>query len=151
MVPHDTDTAGGILNPTQAKPENEPAHGVPIRLIILGAAVYISTGFIIALFFKSARDFLFDYRLGVALVVGAALIALVIAQLRGSLKQSLPATRAQIFMFGVLPALLLAVGSVIELPGFLQIIAIQGIFLVIVCILPAIMWYLFVVTRKFSL
>jgi hypothetical protein len=84
------------------------------------------------------------------LIIAVALGILLFANLIGRLKQSQPATEAQIFIFGVLPTVLSAIGSVIELPKELQILTIQGVFLILVCILPAIMWYLFVVTRKAS-
>jgi hypothetical protein len=67
------------------------------------------------------------------------------------LNESKPTTRAGFFIFVILPLLVLVVSSAAVLPPGLQIPALGVVFLTVVCLLPAAMWYLFLATRKASL
>jgi hypothetical protein len=51
----------------------------------------------------------------------------------------------------VIPLLLALIGSVTVLPQRYQLIALRSVILVTVCLLPAVMWFLFIATRKASL
>lgn len=57
---------------------------------------------------------------------------------------------ALVMMIGV-PVLLVLVGAIALLPQKYQLVALRGTFLLVVCVLPAILWYLFIATRKASL
>jgi hypothetical protein len=66
--------------------------------------------------------------------------------------KSLPSeVRAALFVLIVLPTVLGVVGSVAALPQRYQVMALRAAFLLCVCLLPALMWYLFLETRKASL
>lgn len=67
------------------------------------------------------------------------------------LHQSTAQRRIGLIIFGVLPAVLLSVGAVVLLPPQLQAAALRVIFLVVVCSLPAVLYYLFMATKKYSL
>ena len=101
------------------------------------------------------RNFIYDWRLpfGLAAVAGALifLIILVMPSGRRWLQESKPTTRAGLFSFLVLPSLIAIVVGVATLPKDYQATAVRAVFLVVVCLLPATMWYLFLVTRKASL
>jgi len=51
----------------------------------------------------------------------------------------------------VIPLLLALIGSVTVLPQRYQLIALRSVILVTVCLLPAVMWFLFIAARKASL
>lgn len=58
-------------------------------------------------------------------------------------------TRAALLV--IVPLLLAMVGSVIVLSQAYQLIVLRVVFLIVVCLLPATMWYLYIATRKASL
>ncbi|MCT2585367.1 hypothetical protein [Actinophytocola gossypii] len=59
--------------------------------------------------------------------------------------------RAALVMFVAAPALISLVGGVAVLPEHLQLVAIRAALLLVVCLLPSILWYLFISTRRVSL
>jgi hypothetical protein len=112
----------------------------------------VATVIFIVLVNDESRTFVFRnwlwFGLGAGLVAFAILMVVLIPAGRLWLKNSLPTTRAGLFIFIILPATLTIVGSVILLPQAYQVMALRAGFLVAVCLLPALMWYLFLVTRK---
>jgi hypothetical protein len=89
-----------------------------------------------------------------ALLIGVAfIVALVFALPAGRtwLNKSSASTRAAVLSFGVLPILLFVICLVILWPRQVQLTALRVVFLVLVCILPASMWPLFLAARKASL
>ncbi|HWM94593.1 MAG TPA: hypothetical protein VN493_27815 [Thermoanaerobaculia bacterium] len=87
--------------------------------------------------------------LGLIFVLIIAISAVIAAQrwLAGSTAQR----RIGFVIFGVIPTVLLSVGTVILLPEHHQVAGLRVIFLAVVCSLPAIMYYLFMSTKKYSL
>lgn len=59
--------------------------------------------------------------------------------------------RAALVMFVAVPALIFLVGGVAILPEHLQLVGIRAVLLLVVCMLPATLWYLFIATRRASL
>lgn len=59
--------------------------------------------------------------------------------------------RAALVMFVAAPALIFLLGGVAVLPEHLQLVALRAALLLVVCLLPAILWYLFITTRRASL
>jgi hypothetical protein len=100
------------------------------------------------------RDFIFEWRgVFVPLLMVAAILALIALLMPSGqqwLKKSKPTTRAALFIFGLL-LLVVVVGSVAVLGKFFQFTVLRAVFLIVVCLLPAAMWYLFLVARKASL
>jgi hypothetical protein len=59
---------------------------------------------------------------------------------------------AGVAIFVVIPLLLFAIGALISLPGpRVRLLAFRSFLVLTLCLLPATMWYLFIVTRKASL
>ena len=54
-------------------------------------------------------------------------------------------------IFVILPLLLLAIGTSVLLPRAYQITVVRSVFLVAVCLFPALLYYLFIAARKISL
>ena len=118
--------------------------------IVMGSFFYYIVGIIFIAFYAPA--FIFKFWWAIPIPFAAILVYYGIVFVRGSLRESLPTTRAAAFMFLVLPSLLVALGGVILLSHTSnQVIALRGGFLIVVCFLPALMWYLFISTRKASL
>lgn len=59
--------------------------------------------------------------------------------------------RAALVMFVAAPALIFLLGGVAVLPERLHLVALRAALLLVVCLLPAILWYLFITTRRASL
>ena len=133
--------------PAQGAKEDK-GHGAET---FFGAMVWVIVGGIFALVNDTSRNFIFRWWWAFALVAGAALIAILMPIGQRWLSRSTATTRAAIFIFVILPALLILVGSVAVLPQSYQLTALRVAFLVVVCLLPGMMWYLFLVTRKASL
>jgi hypothetical protein len=105
----------------------------------------------LALSNETSRDFIFRWWWAFGLVGLVALAVVTLPAGRRWLSGTGPTTRAALLIFVVLPLLLGAVGSVAVLPWAYQITALRAVFFLVVCLLPAIMWFLFLATRKASL
>ena len=66
-------------------------------------------------------------------------------------KRTGPEGRTALIVFLFLPTILIAIGATAVLNPASQIVALRCVFLVIVCLLPALIYYLFIATRKTSL
>jgi hypothetical protein len=97
------------------------------------------------------KDFLGRRGWLVALVVMVLMSVFAIPAARHWLARSTPQSRIGLVIFGVVPTILLVVGTVLLLPPVYQTAALRMIFLVVVCSLPAILYYLFMATKKYSL
>jgi hypothetical protein len=58
---------------------------------------------------------------------------------------------AALVMFVAAPAMIFLLGGVAVLPERLHLVALRASLLLVVCLLPAILWYLFITTRRASL
>jgi hypothetical protein len=118
---------------------------------IWGLLICTGIGAFIALNNRTSRIFIFHWWWAILLptVVVGALLA--ISPGRKWLQRQKPSFRAGLFIFGVIPLLLALIGSVTVLPPRYQVIALRSVILVTVCLLPAVMWFLFIATRKASL
>src|SRR6266545_8236545 len=103
----------------------------------------------------TSRDFIFRwwwyFAIGGLIAVIVAVIVVTLPAGRNWLKNAGATARAAIFSFVVLPFLLGAVVSVAVLPQAYQLTALRAVFFLVVCLLPAIMWFLFLATRNASL
>lgn len=114
-----------------------------LPLVTVGAGVAIAIGLLWTL--KDTRGFLMDW-LWVLVILGAAAFLLV----KHRLAIGNQSRAALVMLFGV-PALLALVGGIAMLPQKFQLVGLRVAFLLVVCALPAILWYLFIATRKASL
>jgi hypothetical protein len=108
-------------------------------------------GAFIALSNHTSRLFIFRWWWAILLPAVVVGTLLAISPSRKLLQRQKPSFRAGLFIFGVIPLLLALIGSVTVLPHRYQIIALRSVILVTVCLLPAVMWFLFIATRKASL
>lgn len=121
---------------------------------IIGIWVLLSwtgIGAFIALSNQTSRVFIFRWWWAILLPTVVVGTVLAIPPLRKRLQRQKPSFRAGLFIFGVIPLLLALIGSVTVLPQRYQLIALRSVILVTVCLLPAVMWFLFIAARKASL
>jgi hypothetical protein len=111
---------------------------------------WLVLGVVVAWNTTTGRDFLVRFRLWVLIAAGLIVIALLIPSVRKNVKAATPRSREALLTFVVAPLLLSFVGTVVFMPDRYQVPVLRSIFLVIVCLLPASMWYLFIATRKTS-
>lgn len=108
-------------------------------------------GAFIALSNQTSRIFIFRWWWAILLPTAIVGTVLAIPRSRKSLQGKKPIFRAGLFIFGVIPLLLALIGSVTVLPQRYQLIALRSVVFVTVCLLPAVMWFLFIAARKASL
>jgi hypothetical protein len=108
-------------------------------------------GAFIALSNHTSRIFIFRWWWAILLSTAAVGTVLAIPPIRKRLEHQKASFRAGLFIFGVIPLLLALIGSVTVLPQRYQLIALRSVILVTVCLLPAVMWFLFIAARKASL
>jgi hypothetical protein len=115
------------------------------HVILLGLGVWLVVGLIFLWHSDKAQAFLIRNAWPLAIAVGLAAAAGVVMWYRKA------PSRAALFTFTAIPLLTLLVMLLLVLPEIYQISVLRGVFLLIVCLLPATMYYLFIASRKKSL
>ena len=108
-------------------------------------------GAVIALSNQASRIFIFHWWWTILLPTAVVGTVLAIPPIRKRLQHKKASFRAGLFIFGVIPLLLALIGSVTVLPQRYQLIALRSVVFVTVCLLPTVMWFLFIAARKASL
>jgi hypothetical protein len=124
--------------------EDSSISGIWVLLFWTGIGAFI------ALSNQTSRIFIFRWWWAILLPTAVIGTVLAIPPSRKGLQKK-PILRAGLFIFGVIPLLLALIGSVTVLPPRYQLIALRSVILVTVCLLPAVMWFLFIAARKASL
>lgn len=119
-----------------------------IGLVVL---FYMAVGIGLAAISSKARAFMLGH--WVWLLMAAASIVAVSAALatRRWFKRTTAQRRIGMIIFAVIPLLTAAVGAVLWLPEGHRAAPLTIIFLLCVCLLPAVMYYLFIATKKYSI
>lgn len=76
---------------------------------------------------------------------------LVMPSLKSGLRAKTPNFKAALIIFVGIPLVVVLLAAIVVYPPRYQVAALRAVFLLIVCLLPAAMWYLFIGTRKASL
>lgn len=135
------DTSGSSPNGD----DDSSISGIWVLLFWTGIVTFI------ALSNHTSRIFIFHWWWVILLPTVVVGTVLAIPPSRRRLQDQKPSFRAGLFIFGVIPLLLALIGSVTVLPQRYQLIALRSVILVTVCLLPAVMWFLFIAARKASL
>src|SRR6266496_1333499 len=100
-----------------------------------------------------AREFLYHWWWAIgATIILPPLLVLLVPRIRDWFaKKASEVARTGVVVFGVLPLLLVAIGTIVLLPRPYQITVVRSVFLVAVCLFPALLYYLFIAARKISL
>jgi hypothetical protein len=119
--------------------------------LALGLLFWLGVGIAVALNDDGARPVVLAWWWLGALATLAVVVVLLVPSVQRRLARLTPARRAGLFIFVVMPLVVLAVTSVAALPAAWQTVALRTVFVVVVCLLPAAMWYLFIANQKASL
>ena len=119
--------------------------------LVFGLLFWVGIGIVVALNNDTARPVVQRWWWLGALATLAVVVALLVPAVQRQLAGLTPAKRAGLFIFVVMPLVVLAVASVAALPPSWQTITLRTVFVVVVCLLPAAMWYLFIANQKASL
>ena len=120
--------------------------------IAVGCAFWIVVIAVIAWITPTGQAFLRTWWWALALALAGFLVMIgVYPRSRRWLDESTPTRRVAIVVFGLIPILLFLVTAVVALPAKYQVTALRSVFLLLVGLFPAIMYYLFIAMRKYSL
>jgi hypothetical protein len=144
------------LAPFQPEPGRFPDHGdmdLSLHHLARLVSILIYAGAILWVIwrFPTGKEFLTKQWWLLAPALLAILTPFAFPSTRRWLIQATAQRRIGIVIFGVLPVVLLSVGAVVLLPPPVQAAALRVIFLGVVCSLPAVLYYLFMATKKYSL
>lgn len=145
-----TNTGEAEKPPVPKSPSQAPGADGPASTF-LGLMIWAIAGGLIAWNTDAGQAFLRRYWWAFAGVVAVIAVGLSVPVIAQKLKILSFEARTGLIVFLVLPCLLVLVTGIVLLPEQFQVIAMRGVFLTIVVLLPATMYYLFIVTRKDSL
>lgn len=130
---------------TGAKPE-EPRWYIKIfvALFYIGIAIAIA-------WFSGLKQFLKDHWVAAGIASVAILISITLQTTHRWFSRITAQRRIGVIIFGLIPVIALFVIGVFVIRPIYQAALLRTIFLVIVCSLPALMYYLFIATKKYSL
>jgi hypothetical protein len=117
---------------------------------IIAALIYIAIVLAIA-WFSGAKQFLQNHWIGVLISIGAILAMVSVPTTHRWFSQTTAQRRIGVIIFSLIPVIGLFMVGVFVIKPIYQAALLRTIFLVIVCSLPALMYYLFIATKKYSL
>lgn len=136
--------------PADGRPRTDS--GVNHWAAVLGMLVYVGIGAAIAWNTDAGNRFLRGYWWTVATGAVVFVLALQVKRIRATFAKATAQKRVALIIFGVVPLMLTGMFALFLLRTVeLQVATLRTVFLVIVCCLPAIMYYLFIATKKNSL
>ena len=121
--------------------------------LFIGCAVlfYMAVGLGLLAINLKARAFIEQRWKWIGLVAVLTVAVSALLATRQWFKHATAQRRIGLIIFVVIPAVVLAVIVVILLPVAFRAAALRMIFLLCVCLLPAVMYYLFIATKKYSI
>jgi hypothetical protein len=114
------------------------------------ALLYIGIVLTLVWFF-GARQFLLEHKTGVVIAVVAILASVAVPTIHRGFARTTSQRRIGLIIFSLIPVIAFFVIGVFIIKPIYQAALLRTIFLVIVCSLPALMFYLFIATKKYSL
>ena len=149
VEPNGTEPAVGAV---EQQPTAVPKNGTSgPGSVLIATLVWGGLGLFWALKNDTAREFLarwwWAFAAGFVLINGLLLLGGFRRWFKGAAVQK----KTAVVVFVVIPALLTGIGGIVFLAPQHQIIFLRLVFLVAVCLLPALIYYLFIATRQSSL
>lgn len=143
---------GSIIDKEEDKPVETPKKSDGSQLsAFFGLLVWLVIGAIVAWNTDSGEAFLRAHSAIAIAVIVLIFLLLSLPAIKTRLKQLTLEARTGLIVFAVLPLIVLLVVGIVLLPEPYRVVAMRGVFLAVVVLLPATMYYLFIVTRKDSL
>ena len=134
----------------EAAPSPDTEHA-NVGGLVIGFSFYLFIGAILVWNNETVRTFAINNRWPLAILGLIFLGGMVIAWIKQDLITASAKRQIGAIIFIVIPLLLVLVATVWLLPPAYQVKMLRVVFLLIVCLLPAVMYYLFIASRKSSL
>jgi hypothetical protein len=119
--------------------------------VVFGGFFYLVIGLVWVWNSSQAQNFLLRNRWLLGVITALALVAMGIAWVRRDMIEATAKRKIALIIFVTIPILLALLGAVMLLSATYQVALLRSVFLLIVCLLPATMYYLFIASRKSSL
>lgn len=118
---------------------------------VVGLVFWFVIALVIAWFTDSGREFIQKWWWALGLGIIVLILIPLVPHTKKKVAGMLPQRRAAFFTFLVIPIVVILFGGVLLLHPPYDIMALRIVFLLLVTLFPAILYYLFVSTRRFSL
>jgi hypothetical protein len=131
----------------------QTAPSATLRPVALSVGMLVWIGFILSLVWKNnaGRDFLIKWWWEVALAIVVLIGGILFAGFKRWFAAAAAEKRTGAVVFVVLPLLLMGIAAInVFFPGN-QVTVLRSVFLIAVCLLPALIYYLFIASRQISL
>lgn len=159
MSEHNKHTVPASAGTPAEVPAGEPGHestgadtnSARLSGLIVGFTFYLFLGGLLVLNSTTVRAFALRNIWLLAILLLVIVGGLVAAWVRRDLITASAKKQIGVIIFILIPMLLVLVGTVWLLPAAYQVVVLRIVFLLIVCLLPAFMYYLFIASRKSSL
>lgn len=119
--------------------------------IVFGTLLYLAIGLFWVWNSDTAQKFLIGNRWPLGILLAVVLVVAGIAWVRKGVLTASAKRQIGLVIFVTIPILLVLVGMVSLIRAVYQVVLLRSVFLLIVCMLPATMYYLFITSRKSSL
>jgi len=120
--------------------------------VLLGLSVYVIIGVFWAWNTPVGQTILKGYWWVILVGFFVTAFVLQLKKIRAAFRQTTAQRRVAVIIFGSVPVILIGMWMLLMLrTAELQVAALRVVFLGIVCCLPAVMYYLFIATKKYSL
>ena len=137
-----------MSEPNEAK-EAKTSKSLPAYIVGLGFYAIMAFFFIQAS--PELRQWILDNRLALGIVATVLVVGGIVLWLRKEIISGSTAKQIGVIIFVGIPTILFLFGILPFLENHLQVFVLRAIFVLIVSLLPATMYYLFIVSRKTSL
>jgi hypothetical protein len=142
-------SSSNLEEKTPGKDKTDFVTGVGVILFII---LFLGGGILKGIWSDpDGKAFLTRWWAVIGAVIGLVVAVILLIAIRTWFKHTTAERRTGFVVFAFLPVLLIGMAAITRLPATYQIIALRSVFLVVVCLLPALIYYLFIATRKISL
>lgn len=138
--------AGSSSNPEASQGAAEAWAGFIVLAVWGGIALVVVWTVV-----PGGKQFLFDHKFGVAILAGALIILVMVGPTRRWFKRVGSTAKAGIGIFGLVPLIFLALAMLFLLPVIYQIAIVRSVLVILLCLLPGSMYFLFIAQKKYSL
>lgn len=134
--------------------QGRTSHPVSTRVVgVLGLGIWVLVGALVtAIFSTRVRGFLSTFALWILLAfVGTVILMVLVRALEKHAATASPTVRRAPFALVLLPLIVLAVIAIVFLASTYQAFVVRVVFVLVACLIPGAMYYLFIATRRPSI
>jgi hypothetical protein len=147
--PETTSTVTDSAKPAAPQPDvNNGAETWTVLFVVLfwGAIALVGIWLV-----PGGKQFLMGHKIGTGIVAGVLIAIGLVRPVQQWFHGAGSTAKAGLGIFGVVPASLLALALLFFLPESAQVAVIRSVLLILLCLLPGSMYFLFIATKKYSL